>query len=74
MALLDGRRSRDEVDRWASVWVTTREDEVEDEAVWWALGVLCGIDLREAADGPYLHPDDQVAEWLEEFRLRCRSS
>jgi hypothetical protein len=43
--------------------------DVEDE-VWWALGILSGIDLRHGPDEPYLHDDEQVRGWLAEFRAR----
>ncbi len=68
--LLAGVRSRDEVDRWAAHWVAADDPAVSDPDVWWALTILCGIDLSAGPNGPYLHPDEQVAEWLAEFRKR----
>jgi hypothetical protein len=44
---------------------------VEDAEVWWALTPFCGIDLRHAEHGPYLHDDEQIRDWLKEFRARC---
>lgn len=44
-----------------------------DETIWWALGMLSGIDLRDGPDEPYLHDDEQVLGWLTEFRERCRA-
>jgi hypothetical protein len=71
IALLDGSQSREEVDRWANEWMAGLDDvEVADE-VWWALGILAGIDLRHGRDEPYLHDDAQLRSWLKEFRLRC---
>lgn len=72
-SLLDGSRSRDDVDRWAAQWVAADHAEVEDEHVWWALTLLCGIDLRHGPGEPYLHDDEQVAGWLDEFRRRYAS-
>jgi hypothetical protein len=70
VVLLAGRVGRDAVDRWAAQWVAVDEPAVEDPAIWWALGILYGIDLRHGPDGQYLHDDEQVASWLAEFRAR----
>ncbi|WP_327256617.1 hypothetical protein [Streptomyces sp. NBC_01244] len=68
-ALVEGRMSRDAADRWAGRWVAG--DTVEcDELSWWALTLLYGIDLRHGPGEPYLHDDEQVRDWLEEFRRR----
>ena len=32
---------------------------------------LAGIDIRPGENEPYLYPDEQVGEWLDEFRRRC---
>jgi hypothetical protein len=74
VSLLSGSRTRDEVDRWASRWVVAEESEVPDKHVWWALTLLCGIDLRHGPGEPYLHDDQQVSGWLDEFRDRCANS
>ncbi|MFI5546073.1 hypothetical protein ACIA6E_20125 [Streptomyces sp. NPDC051815] len=69
VAVVDGRLTRDEADRWAWRWVA--EDGLDwDDVSWWALGLLHGIDLPADADGNYLHEDEQVAEWLAELRTR----
>ncbi|WP_235078950.1 hypothetical protein [Amycolatopsis orientalis] len=69
VALLDGRTSRDAVDQWAARWLT--DDQLSwDELSLWALGLLCGIDLRQGPDGAYLHDDGQVRDWLDELRSR----
>lgn len=44
---------------------------VDDEGVWWALTLLYGVDLRHDKDNPYLHDDEQIRDWLEEFGTRC---
>lgn len=69
-AVLSGSQSRDEVDRWATRTMRDLEGVEVGEAVWWALGVLAGIDLRHGPDEPYLHDDAQVRGWLTEFRER----
>ena len=70
--LLDGTQSRDSVDRWAAQWVKDDDSRIDDECVWWALQLLFGIDLRHGGpNDPYLHPDDQIGDWLTEFRARC---
>jgi hypothetical protein len=52
VALLDGRMSRDAVDRWAGRWLT--DDCLSwDELNLWALNLLYGIDLRHGPDGDY---------------------
>lgn len=70
-ALVEGAESREEVDRWAAQWVAAVDAGVEDEAIWWGLGQLCGVDARHGPDAPYLHTTEQIAEWLAEFRERC---
>ncbi|BCJ58790.1 hypothetical protein Jiend_22120 [Micromonospora endophytica] len=70
-AILDGSQSRDEVDRWATRAMRSLEHAEVDEPIWWALGVLSGIDLRDGPGEPYLHDDEQVRGWLAEFRARC---
>ncbi|GGM26518.1 hypothetical protein GCM10011608_09090 [Micromonospora sonchi] len=70
-AILDGSQSRDEVDRWATQVMQSLEYAEVDETIWWALGMLSGIDLRHGPGEPYLHDDEQVRGWLAEFRVRC---
>ncbi|MFC4060961.1 hypothetical protein ACFOWE_21885 [Planomonospora corallina] len=69
IAVLDGRMSRDEADRWAWRWVAD-DDLVWDDAAWWALSLLHGIDLRNGPEEGFLHDDEQVYQWLEELRRR----
>lgn len=65
----EGRISRDDADRWAARWVT--DDELHwDDLRWWALNLLCGIDLPAEPGNGYLHGDEQVSEWLQELRRR----
>ncbi|MFI6760146.1 hypothetical protein ACIBF5_13510 [Micromonospora sp. NPDC050417] len=69
VALIEGRLSRDEVDRWAARWVT--QDGLDwDDLSWWALNLLYGIDLPAGEDGGYLHDDEQIRLWLAELRKR----
>ncbi|MFD9725340.1 hypothetical protein [Streptomyces sp. NPDC059072] len=68
-ALVDGRLSRDEADRWAGWWVAV--DGLDwDDTSWWALTLLHGIDLPADESGAYLHDDEQVRSWLAELRRR----
>ncbi|MFJ5230854.1 hypothetical protein ACIQBJ_13285 [Kitasatospora sp. NPDC088391] len=69
LAVAEGRADRDAADRWAERWVC------DDGLRWgeresWALMKLLGIDLRHGPDGPYLHSEEQVREWVAEFRRR----
>lgn len=68
--LLDDRVSRDDVDRWAAQWVAADDPGEVDPVVWWALDILSGIDLRDSPDGSYLHDDQQIRDWLKEFKRR----
>lgn len=69
VALIEGRLSRDEVDRWAARWV--RQDGLDwDDLSWWALDLLYGIDLPAGDGAGYLHDDEQVRCWLAELRTR----
>ncbi|MGA4995125.1 hypothetical protein [Nonomuraea bangladeshensis] len=72
--ILNGSVTRDHADRWAAQWVCADSPAVDDDLVWWALLLLHGIDLRPGPDDDYLHSDEQVAEWLEEFRIRSRNN
>ncbi|MFJ8164852.1 hypothetical protein ACIRBY_28550 [Streptomyces sp. NPDC096136] len=68
-ALVEGRLTRDEVDRWAARWVA--QDELDwDDLSWWALNLLHGIDLPAGPGGGFLHDDEQVRLWLAELRRR----
>jgi len=50
---------------WAMAWVAAEGDHgVRDGAVWKALRLLGGIDLRHGPGEAYLHSPEQVAEWL----------
>jgi hypothetical protein len=69
--LVAGRTTRKAVDRWAGQRVGAFETDVEDPVVWWALTMLYGVDLQAGPD-QYLHDDEQLAEWLQEFRDRAR--
>ncbi|MGV9777870.1 hypothetical protein [Streptosporangium sp. NPDC003464] len=69
IAVLDGRMSRDEADRWAWRWGAD-DDLVWDDVAWWALSRLHGIDLRNGPNEDFLHDDEQVRQWLEELRRR----
>ncbi|GAB3830755.1 hypothetical protein GCM10027610_019680 [Dactylosporangium cerinum] len=71
--ILDGSRSREDVDRWAAPWHTD-PDTTGDQVVWLALNMLHGIDLRIAPDGPYLHSDEQVRQWLAAYRQVCATT
>ncbi|MEU4222351.1 hypothetical protein [Actinoplanes sp. NPDC026623] len=72
-AVLAGTRTRDEADRWAAQWhAAPADDLVVDSVIWWALERLHGIDLPDASGG-MLHDDQQVGQWLAEFRLRCQA-
>jgi predicted hydrolase (HD superfamily) len=51
--------------------VDTAAAAVGDEVVWWTLGLLHGIDMPVDRDGTLLHDDEQVRQWLAEFRGRC---
>ncbi|MEV4805127.1 hypothetical protein AB0K18_34445 [Nonomuraea sp. NPDC049421] len=70
--LLRGDMTREEVDRWAAQFVAADMVEGHDEPVWEALMHLCGVDLRSGPDEDYFHDDEQIAEWLDEFRRRAR--
>ncbi|GIH20709.1 hypothetical protein [Rugosimonospora africana] len=71
-AVVEGRVSRDEADRWAAGWVAD-DSLVWDDLTRWALNLLYGIDLPAGPDEGYLHDDDQVREWLTELQRRKAS-
>lgn len=69
IAVLDGRMSRDEADRWAWRWVSD-DGLAWDDVAWWALSLLHGIDLRNGPNEDFLLDDEQVRRELEELRRR----
>ncbi|MFI0355300.1 hypothetical protein [Actinomadura sp. 9N407] len=69
VALVEGRVTRDEADRWAAPLVA--DDRLGwDDLSWWALNLLHGIDLPTDKGDGYLHSDEQIAAWLAELRKR----
>ena len=66
--LLAGRLSREEADRWAAHWVCAPVPPQMHPVIWRALTRLFGCDLRHASGADYLHDDEQIAQWLAEFR------
>ncbi|MEU0559572.1 hypothetical protein [Dactylosporangium sp. NPDC006015] len=69
VAVLDGTRSREDVAAWAAPWHARPDAGVAaDQVVWLALSMLSGVDTRIVPDGPYLHPDERVRQWLDAFR------
>jgi hypothetical protein len=69
VAVIEGRLSRDDADRWAARWL------LDDALIWgdlelWALNVLFGIDLRHGPNADYLHDEQQMRAWLQELRER----
>ena len=72
--VIEGSVTREEVDHWAAQWVAAVDAGIEDEAVWWGVQQLCGVDSRHGPSEPYLYTVEQIAEWLDEFRERCARS
>ena len=67
-ALVSGRISRDEADRWAGQWVYDPETPQMPDALWTALLRLAGCDLRDGKDGAYLHSASEFQDWLRELK------
>ncbi|GAA1228211.1 hypothetical protein GCM10009676_08160 [Prauserella halophila] len=69
--LLEGRRSREEVDDWAAQWRTLDNlPEIDDRLVWDTLGRLSGcatLDPFDPQNDYYLHIEVDFRAWLEEF-------
>ncbi|GAA1206606.1 hypothetical protein GCM10009664_75440 [Kitasatospora gansuensis] len=69
--LLEGRRSREDVDDWAAPWATLDDlPEIDDELVWDTLGTLFGcatLDPSDPENPGYLHDEVDFRAWLEEF-------
>ena len=73
-ALIAGRISREEADRWAGQWVYASESSEMPAAVWSALLHLAGCDLRHGPGEEYLHTVEQFEQWLEELRAHRRAA
>ena len=67
-ALVAGRISREDADRWAGQWVYAAESPQMTRAIWNALQHLTGCDLRHGPQADYLHSADQFEKWLQEIR------
>ncbi|WP_253862610.1 hypothetical protein [Prauserella halophila] len=71
MDLLEGRRSREDVDDWAAPWATLDDlPEIDDELVWDTLGWLFGCAMPDPSrphNNGYLFGEVDFRAWLEEF-------
>jgi hypothetical protein len=67
-AVLSDACSREDADRWAGQWVYAADSEIKPGPKWQALTRLAGCDLRHGPGLPYLHTNEQIQEWLAEFR------
>jgi hypothetical protein len=66
--LLAHEMTLEEADEWARPYIMGDYDDTPVEAaVWQAIVHLSAIDTRHSADGPYLHTDDQIREWLDDL-------
>lgn len=65
--LLRGRTSRQKVGAWVQERLAELDGEIADPAVWTTLSLLSGLTLKIAPD-VFLHDDEQIADWLAEFR------
>lgn len=68
-ALVDGRISRDDADRWAMTWVNAADPPEMPATIWKALLRMAGCDLRHGPGQEYLHSEKQLKEWLRELKL-----
>ena len=66
--LARGAISREQAANAARPWITDREAEVTDSALWGPLASLGGADL-EAGPGEYLYDVWDFSEWLAEYEL-----
>lgn len=63
--------TREDASAWASPWILADDPDVEDDAVWTALTLVGGIDLRhDYPDGPWLYPPNQIEEWRVDLLAR----
>jgi hypothetical protein len=70
--LTSGRLSREDADVWAGQWVYADEPPDMEDSLWEALLHLAGCDLQ-LPGGEYLHSDEQVQEWLNQFRAHTNT-
>ncbi|MFF0559748.1 hypothetical protein [Streptomyces sp. NPDC004266] len=68
-APVEGRPTRDEADRRAARWMAGDGPD-RDDASWWALGLLHGIDLPGDGSGACLHDGGQLRARLTELSRR----
>lgn len=64
--LLAGDETRAQVTKWAERWLTTRNPDTSDPAVWKTLVRLIGAELR-LPEGAYRHGDADLQDWLGEL-------
>lgn len=70
--VLSGRCTREDADHWATQWVAMADPPDMPDAHWEALEQLCGCELKHGPDAPYLHSNEQIADWFREFQANER--
>jgi hypothetical protein len=68
--IISGHCSRENADAWAGQWVYSSKPPEMAPAIWEALKLLAGCDLRHGKNEEYLHSNEQIAEWLRDFRRK----
>ncbi len=74
--LRDGLVSPEDASDWARKWIVADQEgievRIEDWAVWDALMVLFGCDMKHGNERPYLHGQEDFAAWAAELRAAPR--
>lgn len=66
--VIAGRMTREAASSWARPWIMAEDSGVEDPAVWGALVLVSGIDLRHGQPGGrWLYPPEQIEEWRKDL-------
>lgn len=74
-AILDGKKSREEVANWAAFYITHDDPElypeyrIDETDVWEMLGTLAGIDLQNSP-AEYLHNEEDIKGWIQEAKSK----
>jgi len=64
-ALIDGKKTREEVSAWATQYVVDDEVRITDKVTWRAIKTLVGADARADLDN-YVYADIDFRKWLDD--------
>ena len=65
--VIENDLTREELSDWASSYVMEDIPTIDDDLVWELLMTVSGIDIKDSPN-EYLHSEDDIKNWIEEFK------